>query len=87
MAQFGFKEVQTYIQSGNLILSKDESFDAKWIESLIEESFNAKCKAFCFELDDFIEIINACPFSPDDLSKLYFTFLESNSKESLERID
>ena len=87
LAQFSFTEVQTYIQSGNLILSRVEEFDSQIIEKLIHESFNVLCKAFCFDPDHFRDLVLSCPFSTEDTSKLYFTFLEKETSKAIEGID
>lgn len=84
----GFLKVQTYIQSGNLILEKENDFQSQEIQSLIKVSFNVVCDVFLFNEDTFKSLISSFPFeiNEETLSKNYFTFIPSRG-ENLEAIE
>ena len=74
----GFKNVQTYIQSGNVLFECPDTNTSKVIskiEKTIKESFGFDVLVFIRTKDDFHKLIKNTPFSKKDISKLYVTFL------------
>ena len=75
----GFKNVQTYIQSGNVVMQSSD--DAKKIKTIIEKAiFNY----FGFEVtvivktdEELKEIFDNCPFQQQTKEKSYFMILDS----------
>ena len=85
----GLKEVQTYIQSGNLAFRSDLTKDQ--LETTIAESIR---KRFGFEVpvlvltsSEIAAIINHNPYEHEDLTKLHVTFLaDPPSQEKLDSL-
>jgi len=76
--ELGFKDVRTYIQSGNVIFkSKVENVPelAGIIEEKIKNTFGFEVRVIVRTIEDFRQIIESNPFKNDDLSKLNVAFL------------
>lgn len=76
----GYENVQTYIQSGNVVLQSEKS--SEQIKLQIEEEILE-----CFGFDVVIlvklhkklqHIFSACPFTPEEKEKSYFMMLDNN---------
>ena len=87
----GFKNVQTYIQSGNVIfqtIKSDTSALQEKITKKISDTFNLNVPVVVLELFEFQEIVNNNPFISReniDITRLYITFLASlPNKENIE---
>jgi len=80
----GFMEVQTYIQSGNIIFRTNEQ-NIVTIEKTIKEKINSQfgydIPVLIMNFEKLREIIEALPFKKIDTTKLHVTFL-SNKSES-----
>ena len=89
---FNLKNVQTYIQSGNVVFESDENNISKLSESIetkIHDVLGYEITVLIKRGEDFENIIRNNPFNKkEDLSKLYVTFLQSIPDEELiEAID
>jgi len=76
-----FREVRTYIQSGNVIFESDVSNPAKLeqqIEKAIKQKFGYHVSVWAKTPADFKKILTKNPFKKEDPKKLYFTFLSQN---------
>jgi uncharacterized protein (DUF1697 family) len=80
LAKSGFENVQTYIQSGNVIFKSSKKSIQK-LEKKINESIQSY---FGFDVSiivktpkDLQRIFNVCPFSEEKKKKSYFTILHS----------
>lgn len=79
----GFVNVQSYVQSGNVVFDNDETDRtvlAATIEAGIDETFGFQVALFIRDADDFRRIIAGNPFLPRagiDSKRLYVTFLSS----------
>ncbi|MGN0002822.1 MAG: DUF1697 domain-containing protein [Sphingobacterium composti] len=75
-----FHHVQTYIQSGNIILQSklDKSQLKSTIQQLIQQNFGLSIDVFVLNTEDLFEIILKNPF-PHDLpaNKVYITLLDN----------
>lgn len=84
----GFENVQTYIQSGNVVFEHKET-TATALQKII---FDAIQKHYGFEVPNLVlsptEIETALKKNPfKDIDKMYFTFLEETpSKENIEKL-
>lgn len=86
--KLGFSDVQTYIQSGNVVFKAKET-EANKLEKLI---FDAIQKEYGFDVPNLIltakeveEALNNNPFK--DIEKMYFTFLtETPQQENIEKL-
>ncbi len=83
-----FKNVMTYIQSGNVVF-QDNSSDIKRLEKKIEEKiaeqFGFEVPVMVKEKNELISVIENNPFVNTravDLSKLHVTFLSQNPEQS-----
>lgn len=82
----GFKDVKTYIQSGNVIF-KSSMEDTSEIEDLIKKSI---LDYFEFEVPILVRtnveiqsILDDCPFTEDEKIKSYFSLLKSIPNQHL----
>lgn len=86
LSAIDFMSVQTYIQSGNIILKSrlDKEKVQNEIANLIEKHFSLKIPVFVFTIDEIENSLKNNPFS-DDLpgNKVFFTFLNQIPKRDL----
>ncbi len=80
MGEMNFYDVQTYIQSGNIVFSSEETKEGLpgSIESNIKRHFGFAVPAVVKTPSDFVHVLLNCPFLKDnskDLGKVYITFL------------
>lgn len=85
LSKSGFENVQTYIQSGNVVLQSSEN--VKTIESKIQKAILAH---FGFEVSvlvktrlDLERIFNTCPFSEEKKKASYFMMLHKTPNDDL----
>ncbi len=83
--EFGFENVETYIQSGNIVFtSKDEDLieiEEKIYNGILEK-FNLNISVIIIKLDDFQNILNHCHFTKlndIDEKNIYISFLSEES--------
>lgn len=83
----GFRNVESYIQSGNVLFDADVE-DPKQLEASIsggiKEKFGYDVKTFVRTKAQLREVLNRCPFSITQLKEneqLYFSLLESPHKD------
>jgi uncharacterized protein (DUF1697 family) len=90
--EVGFQNVETYIQSGNLIFSgKEKSSEniAERISSSIKKKFGFDVQVFVLLPEELLEILNKNPFinKNKDPDKLYVIFLSTVPlKANLEKL-
>jgi uncharacterized protein (DUF1697 family) len=74
-----FRQVTSYIQSGNIIFKssnqKVEELE-KEIEGELYENYDFQVPIFIRKVNEFKKIIEDNPFSKEDLTKVYITFLK-----------
>lgn len=89
----GFKDVKTYIQSGNVIFKSDKQNDilVSEIKTSIKTNFNLDVPVIIKSLQDLEQIVANNPFSitkEEDIGKLHLTFLsEKPTEEKLKLIE
>ena len=87
LTKAGFKNVKTYLQSGNLIFEDQRSIHEvnQGIRDLILEKFDLEIFVFTYSEDVFKKIYDAHPFMTDsfDNKKIYFSFLLTNPDQNL----
>lgn len=86
--KLGFKEVKSYIQSGNVIFKSQKELEeietSKKIEEAIEKKYDFHVPVIIRSLSDMEKIIASNPFLPVesiDSKKLHVTFLGENPAE------
>lgn len=90
LEQNGFEKVETYIQSGNILLQThfDISETEHAIEQLLKDKFQLEIKVFVYTTQAIIQFLEQNPFDhsiPGNL--VYFTFLEKiPAQENLEKL-
>jgi uncharacterized protein (DUF1697 family) len=82
----GFKNVKTYINSGNIIFetgSTDPARLAEKIEAVIEEEFSLKIKTIIRKTEEIIEIVENNPFAGqfENHKDLHVFFLDEELTE------
>jgi len=89
-----FKNVTTYIQSGNIILSSDLGKDVvvTKVQQLINDHFQLQIAVFCLDLQEMEVALKNNPFTENiEPNKLFFTFLNEEPAADLladlEKID
>ncbi len=77
MEKAGFRDVTTYIQSGNIVLRSGKKPNAlsKDIESLIRQYYGFIAETLVKTADEMQKIIDGNPYHDRDLSRLYVTML------------
>jgi len=85
LTKTGFENVQTYIQSGNVVFQSSEKVNA--IENKIQKAF---IDYFGFEVSvliktkqDLERIFDNCPFSEDKMKAGYFMMLHDTPEDDL----
>lgn len=81
-----FKNVTTYIQSGNIILSSDLEKDvvATKVQQLIFDHFQLQIAVFCLYLNEMENALQNNPFTDNiEPNKLFFTFLNEEPSVDL----
>jgi uncharacterized protein (DUF1697 family) len=81
-----FKDIKTYIQSGNVIFKSPESDPLKLssiIEKKISEVFNFDVKVLIRTKDEMKNVIKGNPFEQEDVNHIYVTFLSDMLSEKL----
>lgn len=79
LTDLGFREVQTYIQSGNIILSSDETPEkvSEIIKNGIKKTFDYDVPVIVRTVASWQQTIDENPYADrEDGKKNYFTFLE-----------
>ena len=73
----GFNEVQTYIQSGNVILSstKTKAATEKLVEAIIKKTFGGDIPTIARTPKELEAVLNKNPFSKNYQAQTYFTLL------------
>jgi len=76
-ASLGYKNVQTYVQSGNVIFSTDAGVSSTkdQIEKEIRQTFGFDILVFIREKNQFANLVKKSPYKQKDESKLHVTFL------------
>lgn len=89
LTKFGFKNVQTYIQSGNVILESLEKLTHK-IEDIIKkailEYFGFEVSVLVKTREDLESIFNNSPFSDEEKKASYFMMLHDIPDEDSVKI-
>lgn len=78
----GLKEVRTYIQSGNVIVSSGLQRRAleALVHDVIAERFGGDIVVLAREASTFKRILARNPFAGEDTARLYFTLLDDKPK-------
>ena len=86
LESLGFTNVQTYIQSGNVVFeSKIETDLAAKIAKAIETKYGFIVPVLVKKSSELSKILSKCPFFDEKREKSYFILLEeSPTKESIE---
>ena len=81
----GFLNVQTYIQSGNVVFDSTQSnFN---LSELIEENFHFKPDVMILQPLQLFDSIRNCPFSTKEGKQLHYYFCESKPKPDIEKMN
>ena len=79
LESIGFQEVQTYIQSGNVVFkSKEETNLNSKIAKAIETKYGFIVPVLVKKASELSEIVSKCPFFDEKREKSYFILLEES---------
>ncbi len=88
LSELGFQDIQTYIQSGNIIFRTSKTASKSLENNIyekIKEKYDFEVPVLVKTTEEFASILKNIPFPTiKDYSKLYFTLL--NKKPSLELV-
>ena len=83
--EIGLQNVQTYIQSGNIIYQSvevDSSILSKKIQDKILSTLNLTVPTLTLDIDQFEEILVQHPFTKEEeLAQLYITFIDCTPQQ------
>jgi len=85
LTQAGLKNVQTYIQTGNIIVEShlNEKQLEQMVHDLIQENLGGDITVTARNYAQFAKILQNNPFDDVDTSQLYFTILHSLPDEDI----
>lgn len=86
LLNIGLKDVQTYIQSGNIIFNSEEENASKLelrIGGAIKEHFGLSVPVIVKTKDALKTVFSSCPFSEEKKQKSYFSLLYTPPKAEL----
>lgn len=87
----GFKDVQTYIQSGNVIFTNPQQLPQKEISAIIEQTiktqFGYDVPVLVLTKNELEQVAKESPYSEEDIKLLYFTFLKEAPSKILAEDD
>lgn len=75
---FGLKNVQTYIQTGNVIFESQESDTSlltEQIERQLEGASGTKIRIFVRTMRELAAMVSGCPFTPEDGETVHVVLL------------
>lgn len=75
----GFKNVKTYLQTGNIVFDTEGSLDAikRIIEKKLSDTFNYEAYALLYEFDILTDIIAQYPFERLETHHAYVIFVDN----------
>jgi len=76
---FGLKNVQTYIQTGNVIFEsseKDAAMLEQQIERQLEKASGKRIRLFVRTMREVVQIVENCPFDPKEDETVHVVILE-----------
>jgi uncharacterized protein (DUF1697 family) len=85
LSSLGYQNIQTYIQSGNIVLDTKETKSkvCKKIKEAILLKYNYDVPVLARTISDWKRIIENNPYkNREDQKKMYFTFLKGAAKET-----
>ena len=71
---FGYADVQTYIQSGNVIFEAKTSVEDAQVEKRLEKALGYKVEVFVRTMDEVRKIAVKLPFEPKENETLHVVF-------------
>ncbi|GAB5398873.1 MAG: DUF1697 domain-containing protein [Aureisphaera sp.] len=77
LTSLGFETVQTYIQSGNVVLQTSEANPETIIENGILDTFGWEVPVFVKTPLEIEAVLAQCPFSEEKKEKSYFSLLHA----------
>lgn len=83
----GLKDVQTYIQSGNVVCrSGHRSAEAvkKVVATAVQQEFEVVPELLILSRSQFIQAVAECPFESDDEKTIHFFFLQQSASTACE---
>jgi len=86
LSKAGYQDVQTYIQSGNILLKSDESSEklATQINSLIKNEFGLDISVFVLAEKELRKSLDDCPFSAELApNHVFITYLDKEPENTV----
>jgi uncharacterized protein (DUF1697 family) len=94
LESFGFRDVKTYLNSGNVVFASDTIPDAKELREKLEDEFGFELPSLLVSGDDIVRIADAIPaewsndydFKNGQKSDVAYLFSDVDNSEILEKI-
>jgi uncharacterized protein (DUF1697 family) len=87
---FGFENVETYIQTGNVIFDSDTNKASaldEQIEQQLANAYGKRIRLFIRTTQDVAAMVSACPFRPQDGEAVHVAILEKRpEKKSIDAL-
>jgi uncharacterized protein (DUF1697 family) len=82
----GFKNVRTYIQSGNVLLSSSQKPDDS-VRLAIQTKYGFSPDIMIFEIAEFEAMVKNCPFVSEVGKSIHFYFCDGQAKPDTEKLE
>ncbi len=86
MSDNGFKDIQTYIQSGNIVATSSKAQASK-LGSIIKTQFDFEPAVLVLTDKEFLSIVDRLPYPLDAGKHVHFYFCSSSPKPDLEKFE
>ena len=85
LEQNNYRDVKTYIQSGNVVLKSQKNPEAN-ISSIVQNKYGFKPEVFALGDSEFITSIKNNPYSSKEGKTMHFYFCKSSPKVDTEKL-
>ncbi|GHE97995.1 DUF1697 domain-containing protein [Thalassotalea profundi] len=82
----GFKDIQYYIQTGNVILSSEDEPTTR-IKKIISQHFNITPEIITLNAEDFFQALSKCPYLNNEGKLVHFYFCKNTAELAMEKIE
>lgn len=86
LAENGYQDVKSYIQSGNVVLKSQRKPDTD-IRSIVQKKFGFKPEVLSLQESEFISAIKNNPFRSSEGKTIHFYFCKSTPKVDTEKLE
>lgn len=84
LSSLGFFNVQTYLQSGNVVFQHDEQDVLSWeigVKEAISDKFGLNVPVLILKSEDLKRSVDSNPYQGEEIEKLYYVFLSETPSQ------